>query len=188
MIFSLFSDKKSTPDNSPTQSPFLKSKSRENTASTYHSTNDTTVPDGLAPIAKTEEMSDDLSEETLVNGEPNENVSNGHVISSTPKKSSWRLSNGLLSHHSAADASAASSNATAVKTNSSELEPNWWSDDDLEEDKDQSLTNNNDHVANGESKNVSSVHSIEDGFESFSCTDEEDEGDRTSLDSTSTSR
>ena len=27
------------------------------------------VPDGVAPIARTEEMSDDLSEETLVNGE-----------------------------------------------------------------------------------------------------------------------
>ena len=30
---------------------------------------DATVPDGIAPIARTEEMSDDLSEETLVNGE-----------------------------------------------------------------------------------------------------------------------
>ena len=30
---------------------------------------DLVVPDGVAPIARTEEMSDDLSEETLVNGE-----------------------------------------------------------------------------------------------------------------------
>ena len=116
------------------------------------------MPDGLAPIAKTEEMSDDLSEETLVSEK------NNH---STPKKSSWRsLSNGV--HH--------------VKQGSTNLDPPWWSDEDDDErtDRNASLTNGNN------SKNHS--HSVEDGFESFSCTDEEDEGDQTSLDSTSTSR
>ena len=102
-------------------------------------------------------MSDDLSEETLVNEK------NNH---STPKKSSWRsLSNGV--HH--------------VKQGSNP-EPPWWSDEDDDErtDRNASLSNGNN------SKNHS--HSVEDGFESFSCTDEEDEGDQTSLDSTSTSR
>ena len=37
---------------------------------------DATVPDGIAPIARTEEMSDDLSEETLVNGESCETTNN----------------------------------------------------------------------------------------------------------------
>ena len=37
---------------------------------------DAPVPDGIAPIARTEEMSDDLSEETLVNGESCETTNN----------------------------------------------------------------------------------------------------------------
>jgi len=104
----LINYKKSTPECSPSNSPFLKSRSPDNAATVSPGTGvdsannlsslsslpvlngppETEVPDGLAPIAKTEEMSDDLSEETLVNGESNPN-------SSTPKKDSdWRLTNG----------------------------------------------------------------------------------------------
>lgn len=120
-------------------------------------------PEGLAPIAKTEEMSDDLSEETLINGE-------AQVISSTPiKKSSWRLS----------------LNGNSLAKNTADNDPPWWSDEDDDERTDRNAGSS--LVANGSSKNHSS-HSVEDEFESFSCTDEEDEGDQTSLDSNSTSR
>ena len=69
------------------------------------------VPDGLAPIAKTEEMSDDLSEETLVNGETNPN-------SSTPIKkgaSDWRLTNG---------------NGSVVNKSLASGDLPWWSEED----------------------------------------------------------
>lgn len=131
----------------------------------------------LAPIARSEEMSDDLSEETIVNGE-------AEVISSTPKKS-WRLKGSL------------------EKQGPQQEPPNdtWWSDEDDDEKTDRSAasgTINNcsdssasttNEVAVKNAKNHSSVNSVEDGFESFSCTDEEeDEGDQTSLDSNATSR
>jgi hypothetical protein len=124
------------------------------------------VPDGLAPIAKTEEMSDDLSEETLVNGETT------NPNSSTPIKkgaSDWRLTNG---------------NGSVVNKSLASGDLPWWSeeDDDEKTDRKASLCNGNGN------KNNHSAHSVEDGFESFSCTDEEDEGDRLSLDSNSTSR
>ena len=178
-FFCYFTDKKSTPDHSPAQSPFLKSKCPEIQTTTQNGStnknNSTEFPDGLAPLAKNEEMSDDLSEETLVNGENPEN--SGHVISSTPKKSSWRL-NGHA-HHS------------LVKSESA-LEPHWWSDEDEEpQENGSACRSNNSNGACDEStpgKTNNSVHSVEDGFESFSCTDEEDEGDQTSLDSNSTSR
>ena len=125
------------------------------------------ISDGLAPIAKTEEMSDDLSEETLVNGEaPN---------SSTPKKdstvstSSWRLTNG---------------NSVVQNKSSVSGDPPWWSDEDDDEKTDRESKSYN---GNRNEKN-NSENSVEDEFESFSCTDEEDEGDRLSLDSNSTSR
>ena len=173
MLSLIFPDKKSTPECSPSNSPFLKSRSPNNGTGSggggslvVNATNkdEVEVPDGLAPIAKTEEMSDDLSEETLVNGEaPN---------SSTPKKdSSWRLSNG---------------NSVVNKSLASEAgDPPWWSDEDDDE-----RTDRNASKCNGNGNNVKNnhSHSIEDGFESFSCTDEEDEGDRISLDSNSTSR
>ena len=126
--------------------------------------------DGLAPIAKTEEMSDDLSEETLVNGEaPN---------SSTPKKesiaastSSWRLTNG---------------NSVVQNKSSISGDPPWWSDEDDDERTDRESKSYNGNGNEGSKNN--SQNSVEDDFESFSCTDEEDEGDRLSLDSNSTSR
>ena len=168
-----FPDKKSTPECSPSNSPFLKSRSPKNDSPSLvvnaTSNKDEVVeahPDGLAPIAKTEEMSDDLSEETLVNGEaPN---------SSTPKKdSSWRLSNG---------------NSVVNKSLASEAgDPPWWSDEDDDERTDRNASKCNGNGNNSVKSNGHS-HSIEDGFESFSCTDEEDEGDRISLDSNSTSR
>ncbi len=127
---------------------------------------------GLAPIAKTEEMSDDLSEETLVNGGESEVIN-----TSTPiRKGSWRLSNG-------------SSNTKSSSEN--DPEPPWWSDEDDDERTDRNasslVANGSDinHVNNGAKLQSNSV---EDEFESFSCTDEEDEGDQTSLDSNSTSR
>ena len=185
----IFTDKKSTPECSPSNSPFLKSRSPNNTSATsassvtgpqVDSANNSlnslpvlnggqpeteVVPDGLAPIAKTEEMSDDLSEETLVNGETNPN-------SSTPIKkgaSDWRLTNG---------------NGSVVNKSLASGDLPWWSeeDDDEKTDRKASLCNGNGN------KNNHSAHSVEDGFESFSCTDEEDEGDRLSLDSNSTSR
>ena len=114
-------------------------------------------------------MSDDLSEETLVN----EKNTTNH---STPikKSSNWRL-NGSTSHL------VQSKSSTTDLTHS--LDPPWWSDEDDDEKTDRNAST----ITNGNSiKNHS--HSVEDGFESFSCTDEEDEGDQTSLDSTSTSR
>ena len=152
-VFVFFADKKSTPDCSPVNSPtLLKSNGCKSSNST---------PDGLAPIAKTEEMSDDLSEETLVNEKNSQNHS-------TPKKSSWRLSNGSTSQ--------------LVKNSSDD--PPWWSDEDDDERTDRNAST----LTNGNSSGKNHSHSVEDGFESFSCTDEEDEGDQTSLDSTSTSR
>ena len=82
-MFCFFLDKKSTPECSPTHSPFVKTRNNRKISSTSVSSNTTSngnseksakkldlvVPDGVAPIARTEEMSDDLSEETLVNGE-----------------------------------------------------------------------------------------------------------------------
>ena len=182
----IFTDKKSTPECSPSNSPFLKSRSPDNAATVSSGTGvdsannlsslsslpvlndppETEVPDGLAPIAKTEEMSDDLSEETLVNGESNPN-------SSTPKKDSdWRLTNG---------------NGSVVNKSlaSGDLPDIWWSEEDDDEKTDRKASVCN---GNGNNKNNHSAHSVEDGFESFSCTDEEDEGDRLSLDSNSTSR
>ena len=185
----IFTDKKSTPECSPSNSPFLKSRSPDNAVTSASSVTGTqvdsannlsslnslpvlnggqpeteVVPDGLAPIAKTEEMSDDLSEETLVNGESNPN-------SSTPikKGSDWRLTNG---------------NGSVVNKSLASGDLPWWSeeDDDEKTDRKASLCNGNGN------KNNHSAHSVEDGFESFSCTDEEDEGDRLSLDSNSTSR
>ena len=122
-------------------------------------------------------MSDDLSEETLVNGEvPN---------SSTPKKdsnigitaSNWRLTNG---NNSVVNKSLNSGDPACVP---------WWSDEDDDErtDRNASKSCNGNGSAGNNNKN-SSNHSVEDGFESFSCTDEEDDGDRLSLDSNSTSR
>ena len=81
--FVFFPDKKSTPECSPTHSPFVKTRNNRKFSSTSVSSSTTSngnseksakkldlvVPDGVAPIARTEEMSDDLSEETLVNGE-----------------------------------------------------------------------------------------------------------------------
>lgn len=132
------------------------------------SSNEKNIPDGLAPIAKTEEMSDDLSEETLVN----EKNTTNH---STPikKSSNWRL-NGSTSHLVQSKSST---------TESPSLDPPWWSDEDDDEKTDRNAST----ITNGNSSKNHS-HSVEDGFESFSCTDEEDEGDQTSLDSTSTSR
>lgn len=146
----LFADKKSTPECSPSSSPaFLRTKKSSCTSKL----------EGLAPIAKTEEMSDDLSEETLVEAD--------NVISSTPiKKSSWRLQNGNLVHEKAASGN----------------EEIFWSDEDDDEKTDRNASN----CINGNQK--ISTDSVEDEFESFSCTDEEDEGDQTSLDSNSTSR
>jgi len=171
----LINYKKSTPECSPANSPFLKSRSPKiSSADSSLVINGTTaikedaeIPDGLAPIAKTEEMSDDLSEETLVNGEaPN---------SSTPKKdstvstSSWRLTNG---------------NSVVQNKSSVSGDPPWWSDEDDDEKTDRESKSYN---GNRNEKN-NSQNSVEDEFESFSCTDEEDEGDRLSLDSNSTSR
>lgn len=116
-------------------------------------------------------MSDDLSEETIVNGE-------AEVISSTPKKG-WRLKNGNL----------------CLEKEQPQQPPSdsWWSDEDDDERTDRSAAsgtvNNNSsesYIAVKNAKNHS--NSVEDGFESFSCTDEEDEGDQTSLDSNTTSR
>ena len=157
----MFSDKKSTPDCSPADSPSILPK-----VSTSNGSKSSVHPDGLAPIAKTEEMSDDLSEETLVN---EKNSTNNH---STPiKKSNWRL-NGSTSHL-----------VGSKSTDSPSLDPPWWSDEDDDEKTDRNAST----ITNGNSSKNHS-HSVEDGFESFSCTDEEDEGDQTSLDSTSTSR
>ena len=74
-----FPDKKSTPECSPTHSPIVKTRNNRKVSSTSVSNSNGNeksaskkldlVPDGVAPIARTEEMSDDLSEETLVNGE-----------------------------------------------------------------------------------------------------------------------
>ena len=80
LIFLLFffPDKKSTPECSPTHSPIVKTRNNRKVSSTSVSSSNGNeksakkldlVPDGVAPIARTEEMSDDLSEETLVNGE-----------------------------------------------------------------------------------------------------------------------
>ena len=186
----IFTDKKSTPECSPSNSPFLKSRSPYNAATSSSGTeadsannlsslsslpvlNDqpgTEVPDGLAPIAKTEEMSDDLSEETLVNGESNPNSSTPKKDSTSDGTSDWRLTNG---------------NGSVVNKSLASGDLPWWSeeDDDEKTDRKASLCN-----GNGNNKNNCSAHSVEDGFESFSCTDEEDEGDRLSLDSNSTSR
>lgn len=71
-------------------------------------------------------------------------------------------------------------------------DPPWWSDEDDDEKTDRaassSLNNNSENnISSNCGKNAS--NSVEDGFESFSCTeDEDDEGDQTSLDSTTTSR
>ena len=79
-MFCFFTDKKSSPDCSPTQSPFVKTRNSKDISNGNTSANktkaDATVPDGIAPIARTEEMSDDLSEETLVNGESCETTNN----------------------------------------------------------------------------------------------------------------
>ena len=150
-----FTDKKSTPDCSPVSSPSILAKSNGSKCSNS---------DGLAPIAKTEEMSDDLSEETLVNEKNCQNQT------STPKKSSWRL-NGSTSH-------------LVKNTDGTNHDPPWWSDEDDDERTDRNAST----LTNGNSSGKNHSHSVEDGFESFSCTDEEDEGDQTSLDSTSTSR
>ena len=108
-------------------------------------------------------MSDDLSEETLVNGEaPNSSTPKKDSIAST---SSWRLTNG-----------------NSVVNKSSVSGDPFWSDEDDDE-----KTDRESRTENGNEKN-NSQNSVEDGFESFSCTDEEDEGDRLSLDSNSTSR
>lgn len=186
----IFTDKKSTPECSPSNSPFLKSRSPYNAATSSSGTEadsannlsslsslpvlndqpETEVPDGLAPIAKTEEMSDDLSEETLVNGESNPNSSTPKKDSTSDGTSDWRLTNG---------------NGSVVNKSLASGDLPWWSeeDDDEKTDRKASLCN-----GNGNNKNNCSAHSVEDGFESFSCTDEEDEGDRLSLDSNSTSR
>ena len=114
-------------------------------------------------------MSDDLSEETLVNGESNPNSSTPKKDSTSDGTSDWRLTNG---------------NGSVVNKSLASGDLPWWSEEDDDEKTDQkaSLCNGNGN------KNNHSAHSVEDGFESFSCTDEEDEGDRLSLDSNSTSR
>ena len=102
------------------------------------------------------------------------------INTSTPKKSSWRLSNHFIKTNR--------TSTNSIET-TADADPPWWSDEDDDEktDRNASLNNNSEsskHSNNG--KNAS--NSVEDGFESFSCTDEEDEGDQTSLDSTTTSR
>ena len=105
-----------------------------------------------------------------VNG--GESESSSVINTSTPKKS-WRLSNHFVKSNRTLEGAA-------------DPDPPWWSDEDDDEktDRTASLNNNSGRISCG--KNAS--NSVEDGFESFSCTDEEDEGDQTSLDSTTTSR
>jgi hypothetical protein len=120
-------------------------------------------------------MSDDLSEETITNGDLNNaKIDNGVVMrSSTPKKpnTNWRISQVVKGGETLEGAA--------------DPDPPWWSDEDDDEKTDRSAplsistSDNNTKTSNGHT---------EEGFESFSCTDEEDEGDQTSLDSTTTSR
>ena len=85
----------------------------------------------LAPIARTEEMSDDLSEETIVNGDisaGSENSTISTVINTSTPKKSWRLSNHFVNK------STTTTNRTLE--GAADPEPPWWSDEDDDEKTD----------------------------------------------------